>query len=214
MTLAVFALVLFGAACGGSKKTSATPTTAPPAASPTPSGPRATAEDPTGDCIGAQGPIACEPAALDMRRFTVEKDAAGNFVFTLEITAGGFPALGAYTLLIGIDTDKNATTGQTGYASFHGLAPEIELNYTVAAGQPPRSSVRTFTAPGPAGQGDASLVEWKQIDATHLQAAVKPALLNNVTSFWVITDLNISDRYDHMPDDARISFPDGAVLRK
>jgi hypothetical protein len=146
-----------------------------------------------------------------MRSFSVARSPAGDFVFSVEVSPAGYAALGAYTLLVGIDVDRNATTGNTGYAVFHGLAPEVELRYTVAPGQAPQSSVRLYSA-GAAGLGDAGLVEWRAVDATRLQATVKPALLSNATAFWVVTDLQISDRYDHIPDNARVAFPENRLL--
>jgi hypothetical protein len=211
-------LGLFALACGGGDdgdSGGAVPTAA--IASPTPAGQRAVAEDPAGDCLSsANAPIACQPAALDLRRFTVEKDAAGNYVATVEISGGGFPTLGAYTLLIGIDVDRNATTGSTGYAGFHGLAPEIELAYLVREGQPPASQLRMYGSDGrPTGLGDASLIEWRTPEPTRIQAVLKPAGLANVTSFWIVTDLQLSGgagAYDHIPDNARLAFPEGSVL--
>jgi hypothetical protein len=204
------------AACGGGggNDTTGAPAAAPRATSapqPTspPAGPSFSVDDPAGDCLSNQNaPIACEPAALDMRRLSVAKDAAGNIVVTVEVTGGGFPALGDYTLLVGIDTDRNAAVGHTGYAPFHGLAPDVELNYIVQGGQP-TSRIRLYPANT---TGDASLVEWKQLDPTRLQATIKPALLNNVSSFWIVSDLNITGRYDHVPDNARVAFPEGQVL--
>lgn len=213
--LVLLALLLVACGGGGGTSTASAPTQAPAAqASPTPAGERFTADDPVGDCLSNQNaPIACEPAALDMRRFTVERDAAGNVIATIEISGTGFSGLGQYTLLVGIDTDRNAATGSTSYAPFHGLAPDIELAYIVRTGQQPQAQVRLFPASGQPSLGDATLVEWKQLDTTRLQATLKPALLNT-PAFWIVTDLQIADRYDHIPDNARVSFPEGRVLPK
>jgi hypothetical protein len=152
-----------------------------------------------------------------MRRFTVEKDAAGNYVATIEIS-GGFSALGPYTLLIGIDTDRNASTGSISYATFHGLAPDVELAYIVRDGQAPASQVRMYGPDGrPSGLGDPSLVEWRTAEPTRIQAVLKPAALPNITSFWIVTDLQLgggTGSYDHIPDNARLAFPEGSVLPK
>jgi hypothetical protein len=212
--LVILAVMTVG--CGGGDGSSSAPTQAP-AATATPLA-RASAEDPAGDCLSNQGStsIACDPPALDMRRFTVERAANGDIIATLEITGGGFATLGPYTLLMGIDTDRNATTGNAGYAGFHGLAPEIELAYIVrTVGQPPTMQVRMYGPGGqPSGLADAALVEWRFPDAARVQAVMKPALFANVTSFWIVTDMNVSDRYDHMPDDARLAFPEGQVIRR
>jgi hypothetical protein len=215
VAIAVVALLVAACGGGGVKLPTAAPTQ--PATTPVPGS--YSVEDPAGDCLSnLSQPIACDPQIIDMRRFTIERDPAGNAVLTIEISAAGYPALTAYTLLVGIDTDRNAMTGNTGYARFHGLAPDVELSYKITAPtEPPAVEVRLYPpeANRRATLGDPAMVEWKHIDATHLKATVKPALLGGAeASFFVVTDLELADRYDHIPDNAKVSFPEGRVIPK
>lgn len=171
-------------------------------------------EDPEGDCLDNNNlPTACTPLGVDILTVTITE--ASPLTIVIELAGDGFAglnALNSFGVIIGIDIDRDLTTGHTSFwPEFHGLGPDLEIRWNNEAGEVSTQFVTHFAPDGATSEGDASLVVWTVLDDNHLQVVISDALITS-TSIGISGDLFTGDLYDHFVDGGHVTFPEGEVV--
>lgn len=180
----------------------------------TPSVERVVFDDPEGDCIlsEAQTPTACDPPEFDILRVTVERGSPVVIELAFQrdgITSGaGLGSLDTYTVLHGIDVDRDPTTGATaGWPELHGVAPDLVLQYQVQAGQA-QSGITQYAPDGTRTAVDPALAVWEVVDPYTIRATISDELFD-VAEFGLAGDVFGAVLYDHYVDGGHLVFPSG-----
>ncbi len=168
--------------------------------------------DPTLDCLANTNGAAidCTPSALDIRGLTVATDPDGQIVVEVVLSNPGLLGLSNYALTVAFDVDRDATTGDQSFRASHGIGADLILTYVVKDLVATNSAIAIER--GVAGPLEPSLVSWTFVDSPHVEATVGFTSLTAANGFYAVASVAIGDRHDDVPNNAKLSFPEGAEI--
>ena len=189
------------------------PPTDTPAPTPTPEPIVVEYEDPEGDCLDNNNvPTACIPLGVDILSVTITQESPLTIVIELAGDGvAGLTELDSWGVIIGIDLDRDLTTGYTSFwPEFHGLGPDLDIGYSNRGGSV-NQNVRHYAPDGTRSDGDAGLAVWTILDDNHIQVVISDELITSA-SFGISGDVFVSNLYDHFVDNGHLTFPEGEVV--
>lgn len=168
--------------------------------------------DPEGDCLNDDNlPTACTPPGVDILSVSITSESPLTIV--IELAADGFDGFsedGSIGVVIGIDLDRDMSTGFTSFwPEFHALGPDVEIRWSDRGGFV-NQDIRLYAPDGTRSNGDATLAVWTFPDANHVQVVISSELVDS-PSIGISGDVFTEGLYDHFVDDGHLTFPEGEV---